>query len=203
MPFDIRKVAPVLRSHRLHKTQGGAQGKELIKEYRSKKGSLTASKDDRAIRRIFRVRRFSTPPFSFDEGRTLLVSYRPTMRIRTVPWIKWRLWIICETCWQLQVLPNRFGSVLHHSVLLLTRSVILITWPKQDDAVQADDPDAYFEEVVEGIYSEINKKNKDMLELEDIIAMTATSMKLQDILNDVSERLEESWRAEMFKKYVC
>jgi hypothetical protein len=32
--------------------------------------------------------------------------------------------------------------------------------------------------------------------------MTSTSMKLQDILNDVSERLEENWRVEMFKKYV-
>lgn len=67
--------------------------------------------------------------------------------------------------------------------------------------MQADDPKKYFGDVVAGIFDEINKKHKDLLDLEDLIAMTSTSIKLQDVMNDVSERLEESWRDEMFKKY--
>lgn len=98
-----------------------------------------------------------------------------------------------------QIWVRTFSSLIFYFDHKLTVSCFFCR--PQDDAVQADDPKTYFDDVVAGIYEEIAKKQKGDLELSDIIEMTSKSARLQDILNDVSERLEESWRDEMFRKY--
>jgi len=100
---------------------------------------------------------------------------------------------------------NKDGKLDKDEAVTYLKDVLEVTGlSKQiwDDAVVTDDPKQYFNDLVVGLFDELRKKKCDYLEVEDLTKVSGfDAQKLQDMMTDISERIEESYQEQLFQKY--